>query len=71
MLWGLQAQLRISAAMVAAWQLFITIGGWVFVWWWLKDHPGDLQNASVPITLIIGAMMLLWLPLSEKFKDNS
>lgn len=69
--WGLHAQVRISAAMVAVWQLAITAGGWIFVGWWLKDHPGDWQNASVPITLIIGAIMLLWLPLGEKFRDES
>lgn len=68
--WGLHAQVRISAAMVVAWQLAITLGGWFFVGWWLKDHPGDPQNASVPITLIIAALMLLWLPLGEKFKDE-
>lgn len=69
--WGLHAQVRISAAMVAVWQLAITAGGWIFVGWWLKDDPGDWQNASVPITLIIGAIMLLWLPLGEKFRDES
>jgi hypothetical protein len=70
-IWGLHAQVHISAAVVAAWQLVITTGGWVFIGWWLKDHPDDLQNASVPITLIIGAVMLLWLPLGEKFRDES
>ena len=70
-IWGLHVQVRISAAMVVAWLLAITIGGWIFAGWWLKDHPGDLQNASVPITLIIGALMLLWLPLGEKFRDES
>jgi hypothetical protein len=69
--WGLHARLRISAVMVMMWQIIITLGGWIFMAWWLKGRSGDLQNASVPITLIIGALMLLWLPLNEKFKDNS
>jgi hypothetical protein len=68
-MWGLHAHCRISAIMVLLWQFFITSGGWCFAAWWLKDHPGDLQNAAVPVTLIIGAVMLLWLPLNEKFKD--
>jgi hypothetical protein len=69
-MWGLHAHSRISARMVVLWQFFITLGGWCFAAWWLKDHHGDLQNAAVPVTLIIGALMLLWLPLNEKFKDS-
>jgi hypothetical protein len=68
-MWGLHAHCRISAAMVVLWQFFITFGGWCFAGWWLKHHHGDLQNAAVPLTLIIGALMLLWLPLNEKFKN--
>jgi hypothetical protein len=51
--WALRAQLQISAEMVFAGVLAITLGGWVFIPRWLRHHAGDLQNASVPIELII------------------
>jgi hypothetical protein len=70
-MWGLHAQLRISDKMVFAWVLAITLGGWVFMAWWLRHHPGDLQNASVPITLIIGPLMFLRMRLNDKFKNGS
>lgn len=67
-MWGLQAVLRTSFVMVAIWQVLITAGGWAFMGWWLSRHSGDLQNAVIPVTVIITAIMVLWLPLNEKFK---
>lgn len=67
-MWGLQAELRTSALRVVVWQVVITAGGWVFMGWWLSRHSGDLQNAVVPVTLIVSVFMLLWLPLNQRFK---
>jgi hypothetical protein len=68
-MWGLHVEWRISMIMVLLWQIIITAGGWVFFVWWLRQHPGDWSNAAIPMTLTLGAMMLLWLPLSEKMKE--
>lgn len=68
-MWGLHAHCQPSAAMVFLWTFLIILCGLCFAGWWLKYHHGDLQNAAVPVTLLIGAMMLLWLPLNENFKN--
>ena len=66
--WGLHAHFRISNKMVLMWTMLvifvITLGGWVFMTLWLLHHSGDLQNAVVPVTLVMMALGLLCLPLS-------
>ncbi|KAF7510257.1 hypothetical protein GJ744_006953 [Endocarpon pusillum] len=69
-MWGLHAHCQPSAAMVFLWTFLIILGGLCFAGWWLKYHHGDLQNAAVPVTLLIGAMTLLWLPLNKNIKNH-
>ena len=64
-MWGLHVELRPSFLVVLMWQIVITAGGWAFMAWWLSRHPGDLQNAAVPVTLIVMAVMALWAPISK------
>ncbi len=68
-MWGLLVEFRISLLRVLFWQVLLTLGGFGFWGWWLKKHPGDLQAASVPVTVIIACMMMLWAPLNEKFRN--
>lgn len=58
--WGLQAVHSISFiymlvyhAVMLSWAL----GLWV---WWERRHPGDLQNAAVPITTVAVLLSLFW-----------
>lgn len=67
-MWGLDAQLRPAAAIIIGWMAVIVLGAFIFVPVWLSSHPGDLQNATVPAMLLIGALALLWIPISTKFK---
>lgn len=67
-MWGLQVELRPSFFRILLWQIAITAGGWMLIVWWLVNHRNDLQGASVPVTLILTAMVTLWVPLSEKMK---
>jgi hypothetical protein len=68
-LWGLHIQLRLCEDMVFAWMVAITLGGGtVFMALWLGRHPGDLQNASVPMSLSVSIVTLLCL-LLNKLKD--
>jgi hypothetical protein len=55
-----------GAETVFAWMLAITLGGWVFIPWWLQHHPGDLWSASVPIKLIIGPAVFLQMRLNDR-----
>ena len=66
-MWGLHAEFRISAAIVFVWQFTLTAAGWILRGWWLSGHPGDLQTAAVPISVIIACLTLFWLPLQERF----
>jgi hypothetical protein len=70
-MWGLHAEVRPFFWMVAAWMLIILVGGFVFWGWWMSRHLGDWQNASVPFTAVLGCMMMLLLPLNERFKSPS
>ena len=67
-MWGLQVELRPSFLRVLLWQIAITAGGWVLMAWWLAHHEDDLQGASVPVTIILTAVVTLWMPLSAKMK---
>ena len=67
-MWGLFAEMRISALRVLLWTLAITMAGWVFLIWWLANHSNDWQNASVPVTTILMCLTWLWLPLNEHLK---
>ncbi|KAL9630473.1 MAG: hypothetical protein Q9164_006397 [Protoblastenia rupestris] len=67
-MWGLQVELRPSFLRILIWQIVITAGGWVFMAWWLSRGKADLQSAAVPITIILSALIALWVPLSEAMK---
>ena len=69
-MWGLFAEMRISAWRVLLWTLAITLGGWIFFVWWLANHSSDFQNAAVPVSLTLLCMTWLWLPLNEHFKQK-
>lgn len=68
--WGLHAQLRPAAAVVIGWMVFILGGAFIFTPVWLSSHPGDLQNATVPVMVLIAALALLWIPLNSRFKKE-
>lgn len=58
--WGLECVHEISASRVLAWHAaFVswTFGIWI---WWLIVHPGDIQNAAVPLTVMITLMSTFW-----------
>jgi hypothetical protein len=46
--WGLQAVHGPSAAMLLLCGMLILAASAGFVYWWLRNHPWDLQNAFTP-----------------------
>ena len=67
-MWGLHVELCPSFFRVLLWQIAVTAGGWALMAWWLVHHKNDLQGASVPITIIMTALMALYVPLWERMK---
>lgn len=58
--WGLQAQHAISLVYVLFYHFLILVGTFGFWAWWNIRHPDDLQNAAVPLTLVIALLSLFW-----------
>ncbi|KAJ6094202.1 hypothetical protein N7467_003047 [Penicillium canescens] len=59
--WGLYIVERQSNLRAALWSLFLLPSiyfffAWLFQW----GHAGDLQNASVPIILLLGPLLTFW-----------
>lgn len=39
----------------------LILAGTFGVWgWWMRVHPGDLQNAAVPLTTVAVLLSLFW-----------
>jgi hypothetical protein len=58
--WGLEARHEISSIYVAFYHLLILALPFSFWGWWQTTHPGDLQNASVPVTVVLAMISLFW-----------
>jgi hypothetical protein len=71
-IWGLEAVFAASFAYVLIYHFVIVAGPFAFFAWWLKFHPDDLQNASIPLSIVLGALSLFWSGagiLTSKSKD--
>lgn len=58
--WGLEARHSISALYLVIYHVLIVAGPFAFWAWWMTEYPGDLQNASVPVTVVLGLLSLFW-----------
>lgn len=58
--WGLETVFAVSSTYVFVYHCIIVAGPFAFFWFWLKAHPDDLQNASTPLAIVIGALSLFW-----------
>jgi hypothetical protein len=58
--WGLQAHFSISAMLVFIYHLLMIAGAVAFWGWWELRHPGDLQNATVPLSIVAVFLSLFW-----------
>lgn len=56
----IRAKYQISLMYVLAYHLLMLAGRGLYWGLWQSEHRGDLQNAAVPITLVVGAMSLFW-----------
>lgn len=68
-LWGLHVEYCFSFVGICTWFLVLLAGGLGFWGWWQGRHPGDLQDAAVPLTTTMALLVLFALPVGEGFKD--
>lgn len=65
--WGLEADYALSFAFLAVYHLvpvLAALGFWVY---WLRAHPGDWQNSSVPILTVLALFAAFWMPFAKQF----
>jgi hypothetical protein len=58
--WGITVRHEISVAYVVCYHVLILALTFAYWGWWQHNHPDDLQNAAVPITVVAGLLSLLW-----------
>ncbi|TLD31557.1 hypothetical protein PspLS_02205 [Pyricularia sp. CBS 133598] len=58
--WGLDPVFAVSFAYVFVYHFFILAGPWIYYCWRGAQNPNDLQNPSVPLTIVIGLLSLFW-----------
>ena len=56
--WGITVRHEISVAYVVCYHVLILALPFAFWGWWQHNHPDDLQNAAVPITVVAGLLSL-------------
>lgn len=68
--WGISAQCNISFLHMLFYHFLIFVGTLAFWAWWLVVHPNDLQNASVPVTVALGFVSLLWAAVKSQSNQS-
>jgi hypothetical protein len=63
--WGLEANYAISFAYVAMYHLVPLLGAFGFWIYWLVRHPGDWQNAAVPVLTVLALFAVIWIPFGR------
>lgn len=58
--WGFETVFSPSLTHIFAYHCAMVLGPFAFWVWWLKNHPDDLQTASVPTTIVLAALSLFW-----------
>jgi len=57
---GIEADYLPSSAFFFLYHAVLLLSGFGFWIYWLKEHPGDLQNASVPLFTIFALIAAFW-----------
>lgn len=68
--WGLEADYALSFVFIAVYHLVPVLSAFGFWIYWLVKHPGDWQNASVPIMTVAALIAVFWMPFGKRFAAN-
>ncbi|KAJ9657176.1 hypothetical protein H2198_004534, partial [Neophaeococcomyces mojaviensis] len=58
--WGLDCKFKISALGVLVYHLLMIAGTLIFWAWWQSNHPNDVANAGVPISVMGSLISAFW-----------
>ena len=58
--WGLEAKYSLMFIYVFAYFVIMLVLSFAFWGWWLDSHPGDLQNAAVPVSIVVALFSGIW-----------
>lgn len=59
-MFGIEAEYALSFVILFVYHAVLILAAFAFWVYWLKNHPNDLQNASVPIFTVFGLMGAFW-----------
>lgn len=59
-IWGLEARYCISCFHVILYHVLILIPPFALWGVWMAKHPGDIQSASVPMTVVVAMISMFW-----------
>jgi hypothetical protein len=73
--WGLEAVHGTSVAMIVLVWFLIAVACACFMWWWLKEYPGDLGGAAGPPAVLVSwlavGLVLLQMHRSREYGKQS
>jgi hypothetical protein len=68
--WGIEADYMLSYWLLSIYHLIPLLLAFFFWVYWLMHHPGDWQNASVPVVTVIALIAVIWLPFGSTFNSH-
>lgn len=63
---GLEADYMLSLRILAAYYVLTIVPAFVFWGYWMVRHPGDLQNASVPLMTVLALITVFWIMMGKR-----
>lgn len=63
---GIEADYLLSLRILAAYHLAAIVPAFVFWTFWMSNHPGDWQNASVPLMTVLALTTVFWLMAGKR-----
>ena len=63
---GIEADYVLSLRILAAYHLMTIVPAFAFWMYWLSKHPGDWQNASVPLLTVLALITVFWIMTGKR-----
>lgn len=63
---GLEADYMLSLRILAAYHVLTIVPAFAFWAFWLTYHPGDLQNACVPLMTVVALITVFWIMAGKR-----
>jgi hypothetical protein len=63
---GIEADYMLSLVILVAYHLTAILPAFAFWSFWLSAHPGDWQNASVPLLTVLALITVFWVMAGKR-----